>query len=342
MAKLDPDILRVLPTSHSPVKWMTTPQVAEALRHLNITVNHVKTVQRHLQALEEQNVIISRRAGTALEWQKKEGASGIAARSGNLMTFDEALALQVLRRFAFKQIPALVGASLRGLFEASESRLKNAPTADGQRHAKWDRKIAVVHGGFELIRPKVREDVFQAISHALFTEQLLEVAYRKQSPADPVRHTVMPLGLVETTDLIYLVAQVPGKPAAVMYRLDRMEDAKVMDEGFTYPRNFSLKSYVETKKKFDFFPQGEIQLVLRFAEGAARSVQEAPLSKDQTIEQHDDGTTTVSATVIMSERLRWWIRAYGPYVEVLAPKQLRHDFVVEAKEAHALYVKSRS
>jgi predicted DNA-binding transcriptional regulator YafY len=331
MAKNDSDILAVLPTARSLQKWVTTPDVASKLRSRGITVNHVKTVQRRLELMVEQGLVTKRKHSTAIEWQRKEGVSGIAASSGSLMTFDEALALQVLRRFAPRQIPGLVSTALDGLFTVSKDRLAKGEGNEGRRHAKWDRKIAVVDGAFERIRPPVKESIFQQVSQALFAEQLLEIVYRESM------QTVMPLGLVEAGDLIYLVAQVPGKPAAVMYRLDRMERAQATDRLFTYPRDFSLSSYVDKERKFDFFPSGNAQIVLRFAPNAAHGVLEAPLSLDQTYAVDDAGLVTIRATVMLSERLRWWIRSYGPYVEVIEPQALRQDFVAEAKEAFNLY-----
>ena len=335
----DADILAALPTRRSALKWITTPQVAEALRNRGIEVNHVKTIQRRLDKLGEQGVVTSRAAGTALEWQRKEGASGIAARAGSLMTFDEALALQVLRRFASRQLPALVDTSLSSLFDVAKTRLARGENAEGRRYARWDRKIAMVEASLKLLHPKIKDDAFQAVSSALFDEQLLEIRYRKDRPSPTTikAQTVMPLGLVEAGDLIYLVAQVPGKPRAVMYRLDRIEDATVKIEGFTYPRNFSLESYIEKEKMFDYIPRGEIALTLRFAPGVSRAVEEAPLSRDQAVDKDGDGTTTVRATVMMTERLRWWIRAFGPYVEVLEPGELREQFAAEAEAAQALY-----
>ncbi|SDC86467.1 helix-turn-helix transcriptional regulator [Paraburkholderia lycopersici] len=331
MAKNDSDILAVLPTARSLQKWATTPDIATRLRSRGITVNHVKTVQRRLELMLDQGLVTKRRLSTAIEWQRNEGVSGIAASSGSLMTFDEALALQVLRRFASRQIPTLVSTALDGLFTVSKERLTKGERNEGRRHARWDRKIAVVDGAFERIRQPVKESIFQQVSQALFAEQLLEMDYRASA------QTVMPLGLVEAGDLIYLVAQVPGKPAAVMYRLDRMERAQATDRPFTYPRDFALSSYVNKERKFDFFPRGNAQVVLRFAPNAAHGVLEAPLSRDQTFETDDAGFVTISATVMLSERLRWWIRSYGPYVEVLEPQDLRQDFIAEAKEAFNLY-----
>jgi predicted DNA-binding transcriptional regulator YafY len=335
MAKHDSDILSVLPTPHSPQKWMTTPNVTDRLRVMGIPVTHVKTIQRRLEILCDQGVVIKRKAGTALEWQRREGASGIAARSGGLMTFDEAVALQVLRRFASHQIPTRVGDALAGLFDVAKDRLVMGENTDGRRHARWDRKIEVVDGTFERIRPPIKDSIFQPVSQALFNEQLLKISYRGNA------QTVMPLGLVEASDLIYMVGQVPGKPKAVMYRLDRMERAEVTPDGFSYPRDFSLASYVNEEKQFDFFPQGTIKLVLRFAPDAAQGVLEAPLSEDQTDGTSADGFVTVRATVMLSERLRWWIRSYGPYVEVLEPKSLRKEFAAEAASASRLYAATR-
>jgi hypothetical protein len=50
---------------------MTTPGVAEAVRRLDTEVAHIKTVQRRLEALLGQGVVVNRRAGNALEWQRK-------------------------------------------------------------------------------------------------------------------------------------------------------------------------------------------------------------------------------------------------------------------------------
>lgn len=251
------------------------------------------------------------------------------------MTFDEAVALHVLRRFASRQIPTLVSDALTGLFEVAKGRLATGESNEGRRHARWDRKIEVVDGTFERIRPPIQDSIFQPVSQALFNEQLLKISYRENI------QTVMPLGLVEASDLIYMVGQVPGKPNAVMYRLDRMESAEVAPEGFTYPRNFSLAAYVNEERQFDFFPKGTIKLVLKFAPDAARGVLDAPLSEDQKSSKDTAGFVTVRATVMLSERLRWWIRSYGPYVEVLEPKSLRKDFAEEAAAAVGLYTTSR-
>lgn len=318
---------------------MTTPQVADALGRSGLTIKHVKTVQRRLEALLEAGVVLKREAGNALEWQKKEGASGVAAKAGAMMTFDEALALQTLKRFAGLQIPTLVGAALEGLFDVAEERLKQGAAVDGRRHADWHKKVAAVNNGFQLLAPAVPEGIFLPVSEAVFSEQLLEIVYKPRSNPEktPEPQIVMPLGLVEMASLVYMVAKRDSKPDAAMYRLDRMQSARVCPESFSYPRTFSLAKYVAQERQFDFLPRGEIQLAVRFANGWNHTVCETPISQDQTVERHPDGTITVRGTVVLSERLRWWLRSFGPFVEILEPANLRAEFATEARAAAKLY-----
>jgi len=322
---------------------MTTPQVADALERSGMTISHVKTVQRRLDALFEDGVVIKRKAGNTLEWQKKEGASGVAAKAGTMMTFDEALALQTLKRFASRQIPTLVGAALSGLFEVAEDRLKQGSAPNGRRHANWHRKVAAVDNGFHLLAPTVREAIFFPVSEALFAEQLLEIVYKPRSNPEkkPEPQTVLPLGLVEMASFVYLVAKRDSKPDAVMYRLDRMQSARVCPESFPYPKDFSLETYIAQERQFDFLPRGEIKLAVRFANGRSHAVCEAPMSQDQTVEHHSDGSIIVRGTVKLSERLRWWLRSFGPFAEVLEPASLREEFAAEASAAATLYACGR-
>ena len=344
MSARDQHILSVLPSHNDAVKWMPTPMVAERLRHAGILVNYVKTVQRWLEKLEAQGVVSRQSVGNALAWQRREGAGGIAARAGGLMTFNEALALQVLKRFSDRRIPAMVSTSLESMFKVAELRLHSG-TRDGARHAAWHHKVAVVDSGFQPTAPILADAIFHEVSNALFTERLMDLVYARRDVvpgASSRKQRVMPLGLVETAaGLVYLIARnvIKGevKPNPTMYRLDRMSAAQTLDEHFEYPADFALANYVHTERKFDFYPEGQIKLVLRFQSHAAQSVLDGKIAADQTIKQNANGTVTVRATVTLSDKLRWWIRAFGPGVEVLSPRKLRQVFADEARDLASRY-----
>jgi predicted DNA-binding transcriptional regulator YafY len=59
---------------------------------------------------------------------------------------------------------------------------------------------------------------------------------------------------------------------------------------------------------------------------------ETPLSVDQTLTVDSDQTLRVTATIVNTEQLRWWLLGFGGKVEVLSPEGLRADIAKVAEE----------
>ncbi|WP_345891234.1 WYL domain-containing protein [Burkholderia sp. Ax-1719] len=206
-----------------------------------------------------------------------------------------------------------------------------------RRYREWIDKIEVETGSFALRYPEVDPDIFATVSQALFNEQKLEIVYQPRSKIDNAEAKIVyPLELVEVGGLVYLVAAMPRHPNPAMYRLDRLARAAMLPESFVYPRGFRLSVYVREQRQFDFMVEGEIDLRLRFRNGAGNHLLEAPLSEDQQVAQDGDALE-VRGTVLLTQRLRWWLRAFGPNVEVMRPPSLRAELAAEAKALTALY-----
>jgi predicted DNA-binding transcriptional regulator YafY len=84
--------------------------------------------------------------------------------------------------------------------------------------------------------------------------------------------------------------------------------------------------------------QGEILLKLSFSNGAGDHLLETPFADDQK-EQRVGDRLDVQGTTLLSQRLRWWLRSFGPSVEVLEPEDLRAELASEARELAAMYRK---
>jgi predicted DNA-binding transcriptional regulator YafY len=336
----DRDILNILPDAGRDESAIATPEVHARLNERLIGgAPVVKTVQRRLTHLLDEELVEMERRGRALYWRKVAGASGLASRVAGFMTHDEALALQTLRRFSTWRIPALVAESLAPLFDIAGKRLRAGNTEHERRYRKWIHKIEVESGNFPLQYPVVDPAIFAGVSQALFCEQQLEIIYQPRTKVDNRgAKVVCPLGLVEVAGLVYLVAAIPQYPNPAMYRLDRLVYATVLNESFTYPRGFTLSNYVREQRQFDFRVEGEIALRLRFANGAGDHLLEAPLANDQQTKRTGE-SLEVSGTVLLSQRLRWWLRAFGPNVEVLGPASLRGEFMRDAQATAQMYGK---
>lgn len=77
-------------------------------------------------------------------------------------------------------------------------------------------------------------------------------------------------------------------------------------------------------------------LELRLLHGAGDHLLEAPMATDQTSSREHDALF-VRGTVLLSQRLPWWLRAFGPNVEVIGPAPLRIELADEAQRLARLY-----
>jgi predicted DNA-binding transcriptional regulator YafY len=343
-SSLDEAILRVLPTERDATAWLSTPEIHRRLEERGHRVGYTKKVQRHLTALEADARVVSTINGRELLWQRKPWLHGLQEGVG-LMSASEAVAFHILQRFAGNKLPNAVTRDIDPLFKAAESRLSQEKE-DSRIYRAWADKIDSVDGAFTLIRPKLRPEIFQAVATATFFERELLVqyrpAYKSEPDKEPRTKTLWPLALVESAGVMYMVAQDPTRAPRIekgetewmrtLYRLDRIRSVTESGESFAYPEDFKLRKYIETQQVFDFLPEPAVRLELAFEGSAGNQLRESPMSKDQEIDTLPDGRMKVSGTVTPSLKLRWWLRALGAGVEILAPQALRDEFAEDYRK----------
>ena len=76
---------------------------------------------------------------------------------------------------------------------------------------------------------------------------------------------------------------------------------------------------------------GAIRLELLLDADAAKTLEETPLSADQSLALARDGRVRVRATLPETEQLRWWILGFGETAEVVSPRRLREKMVATAR-----------
>ena len=105
------------------------------------------------------------------------------------------------------------------------------------------------------------------------------------------------------------------------------------------PENFDLDQYL--KDNPIFFPVAdnakEIELQFKMKKSAALDLEETPLTEDQEIDDRDEETVTISATVQDTQQLRWWLLSYGAQVEIVKPAAMRKYFADITAKMYQLY-----
>jgi predicted DNA-binding transcriptional regulator YafY len=203
----------------------------------------------------------------------------------------------------------------------------------------WPRKVRVIPAGLAFLPPQIDEGVLPVVYEALFTNVRFRAHYRaRESASKSAReeYLINPLGLVVRGAVIYLVCTLFEYPDVRQLVLHRLRDPALTDQAAWVPKGFDLDAYIE-KGEFDISSGKRIRLRAVFEKRIAKFIVETPLSKDQRLSDLEDGRVQLTASVMETEQLRWWLLSLGDQVEILAPDSLRESVYTVAQNMVARY-----
>ncbi len=276
----------------------------------------VRTIQRQMESLSADPELGIERDDRSkpygYRWAK--GAKGLSVMG---LTPQEALLLRLAEQQLKSLLPARLMKSMDGFFEQAHRQLADmAPT---RLEREWLDKVRVVSTSQPLLPPKIDPGMFEQVSNALYGNLWLEVDYQSGA-GKQTKARVMPLGLVQQGQRLYLVCRFDGHENERCLALHRMRSAEATTLAFERPRDFSLQKF-DDAGRFAWGTGQPIHLVFWASKGLAINLIETPLSVDQVVEAVDDGYR-VSARVVDSMLLRQWLRGHGQGVRVLEPFDL--------------------
>lgn len=288
---------------------VSAPEIHQRLQSAGHEIT-LRSVQRHLQTLCEKFDVecINDSKPYGYRWLPESDTMNLAQ-----LTPQESLLLSLAEQQLTHLLPTKVMNNLKGFFEQAKKNLytHHPDYPQHQLEKQWLSKIRVVSARQPLIPPELKDGVFEAVSEALYTNRWLTLDYQK---LDGTKSTpsVMPLGLAQQGERLYLVCRYKGYDNERSLALHRIQRAKVTNETFKHPRNFSLKKY-DDDGRFLFGEGEKTRLWFNVKKDYGSHLYETPLSKDQTITDHGD-YLRISATVIDSEALIWWLNGFGDAV----------------------------
>lgn len=277
----------------------------------------VRPIQRHLEALSADPELGLERDDSSkpygYRWAK--GARGFSVMS---LTPQEALLLRLAERQLKSLLPAKLMKSMDGIFEQAFRQLNEQSPSNSEK--EWPGKVRVVSATQPMLPPKIDPAVFEEVSNALYCNLWLEMEYQ-DAKGKQTRSKVMPLGLVQQEQRLYLVCRYfDGHEEDRCLPLHRFRKAQASTQGFERPADFSLQK-AEEAGLFGWGSGAPVDLVFWASKGLGTNLLETPLSSDQKVEEIDGGYR-VSASAVDSRLLRQWLRGQGEDVRVLAPHGL--------------------
>jgi len=202
---------------------------------------------------------------------------------------------------------------------------------------EWPEKVRLLPRGLRLQSPRIVPEVQAALYGALLDERQAVIRYQQRGAAEPRDYQVHPLGIVTRDTVIYLVCTMWDFTDVRQLALHRMQSVKVLEDPCRRPAGFSLDGYIAAGA-FGYPESGEaIVLEALFTKEAAAHLGESPLSEDQRIILEGSGLVRVSATVLDTKELRWWLLGFGDQVTVTGPPELRERMRTTAAGMAASY-----
>lgn len=248
------------------------------------------------------------------------------------MTLSQALGLDVARRSIELLCPPWVAKELRSLYDAADSLLTQEQK--GMRGPRWADKVRVIEPALPVIIPPADNQIFAAVTEALFDNHCLEFTYQDKR-CSPVH----PLALIYWGKVAYLIGYEGFRDQELQrFKLSRLSGVSSHPaQRSRLPQGFSVDQYIAAGE-FGQQPQGEISMRLRLrGPRALRFIEGVKLSNDQVLTPLDDGGIELRASVQYTRELVWTLLGYGADAEVLAPATLRAEIAETAVAMAALY-----
>lgn len=295
------ELLRRIPRRRK----VTARELHEQLREAGFD-RDLRTIQRLLETLSAHFDIERDDRSRPYGYSWKEQAEGFSVPS---LGEPESLLLTLAEQHLRNLLPAGLMKSLDGYFE--QARANMTPPGNARREREWLSKVRVVATGQPLLPPRIAPGVFEAVSNALFANLWLHVDYRNAAGVQRASD-VMPLGLAQQGERLYLVCRFRGYDDDRTLALHRIAAARVSTLSFERPKAFDLQRF-DDEGRFGFGDGTRIRLRFRIDREAGLHLLESPLSEDQVVEEVD-GHYVISATVAETARLDWWLRGFGERV----------------------------
>ncbi len=159
-------------------------------------------------------------------------------------------------------------------------------------------------------------EMLSLLRGAVRSHRRVRFSYHKSGADAAATRVASPLAVVYAELSWYLVALADGATRLRFFRLDRMDQVEVTDEGFEAPAEFSVDAVLAAKRMLVADGVGTLQV--RYSARVARWVAER-----EGVAVDADGTVTLEHPLSDPHWALRHVLQYGPDAEVLAPAAIR-------------------
>lgn len=320
-------MLRILPR---PPGKLTARDIEGRLRGQGFEVSK-RTIERDLEKLSVLWPITADQRNRPYGWSWAKNAEVLDIPGMDLST---ALAFRLAREYLAPLLPPATLRYIQPHFDRAAQVLNQGSSG---KLRDWPKKVRVVGHGPTLLPPKTKPGVHETMLQALLENRRVEARYRPRDSGEERGYVINPLGAVFRRSVVYIVGSAWDYDDILQFALHRFTAASVTDTKARRPRDFDLDDDIQQGAFGYPASNDKIRIKVLFDAATAHHLYETPISTDQTLAPQKDGRVQLTASVLDTEDLRWWLLGFGDGVEVLSPARLRKEMTRTVQAVSRLY-----
>lgn len=214
---------------------------------------------------------------------------------------------------------------------AALAKLENLLPEPQRAEVVWARRALVTA---DLYHPSLdaQAAILDKLRRAIRTSHQVEMVYQRASAPEPGARTLDPYALTLRRGWWNLVAYCHLRKAMRTFRVDRIQEMRLLDQTFDLPAEFDIHAYLKEEQAV----REGLAVTMRFAPRVAAMARAYAIAWE-AVEEQPDGSLIVT---LYAPDLNWAVStalAYGPAVTVIAPEEVRCTVAERAQAVVDLY-----
>ncbi len=290
--------------------WITSKEIQSRLEDKGHPYSR-RQIQRRLKDIAEdcRFPIELENDGRTLKYKWRLDSQGM-----NLpgMRPQESLLLSLAHSYLQSLLPPKLLNDLNGLLKQADY---NIGSKINSKENQWMSKVRFIKDSQPLLPPVINDGVFETVSNALYLNKYVNIKYVKLGELHK-DYKLGPLGLAQQGQKFYLVAKDETDNKIKTFALQRIIEADESTITFDRPENFDLKQY-DDNGRFCYGDGEKVKITFNITPNNGVYLLETPLSTDQQVIKYEK-YFQITATVVDSLHLDWFINKYGDEIEVIS------------------------
>ncbi len=163
----------------------------------------------------------------------------------------------------------------------------------------------------------------------------VDIRYYSAHRGDITDRRINPCRLLENRGTWYVVGFCHLRQALRLFALHRIQYHEMTEEIFN-PEDYKVDDYLDSAFILEH-SEAEHRVTIKFGSHAARYIRERTWHASQTLNEHEDGSCTLSFITPSLDEAKRWVLGYGAQAEVLEPESFRDVIASELEKMLSLY-----